>query len=93
MYDIFKMPHNTFVDNKNLELAKKRTNLANMRTFLSYFRTSLISLSVALALIKLEKEKPLDAYSITLLALSGIILVVGIIHAYLSFRSIDNMTK
>lgn len=81
------------MDNKNLELAKKRTHLADMRTFLSYVRTSLLSLSVALAFIKLDKEKPLDVYSISLLALSGIILVIGVIQYFITIRSIKDIAK
>ena len=59
-------------------LSKERTLLAGTRTLLAYIRTSLVCISVAFAFIKLDKNDPIDWFTIVLFVLSGLFLVIGI---------------
>ena len=64
---------------KKLQLSKKSTRLASIRTFLSYIRTALVCLSVAFGFMKIDKNQPIDAFTIILFILSAISIIFGII--------------
>ncbi len=65
---------------KKTLLSLKRTALSCKRTLLSHFRTSLVCLSVAFAFIKLDKENPIDGFTITMIVLSALFLIAGVVE-------------
>ena len=76
---------------KQLDLAKKRTMLACMRTMMSFFRTAVVCLSLAFAFMKLDKEHPIDGFTIALFVISGLVFVWGIVDYFLCKASIDRI--
>lgn len=81
----------TSLAKKRSKLSQKSTILSATRTFLSYIRTSLVFISVALAFMKLDKENPIDVFTIILFALSAIFLVVGIFDFIMSKKMVHNL--
>lgn len=63
-------------------LAIERTLLANERTFLAYFRTAIVFASSGLAIRNIGFFKDIRSLAGLLIALSGLVLLVGV------FRSI-----
>lgn len=63
-------------------LAIERTKLANERTFLAYFRTFVVFLGTGLTVLKIEFFSDLKPFGIILLAISPIILIIGIIRLF-----------
>lgn len=61
-------------------LAIERTKLANERTFLAYFRTFIVFLGTGLTVLKIEFFSDLKTFGIVLLAISPIILIIGLIR-------------
>lgn len=61
-------------------LAIERTKLANERTFLAYFRTFVVFLGTGLTVLKIEFFSDLKSFGMSLLIVSPIILIVGIIR-------------
>lgn len=59
-------------------LAIERTKLANERTFLAYFRTFIVFLGTGLTILKLEFFTDLKSFGLILLAMSPIILIIGL---------------
>lgn len=76
---------------EDTELSKKRTMLSAKRTLLSHVRTALVVLSLAFAFMKLEKEKPIDAFTIILFVLSGVFLIVGIIDYFVEKAQVEKL--
>lgn len=63
-------------------LAIERTKLANERTFLAYFRTFLVILGTGVAILKLDLFSELKTFGIVLVAISPVILLIGIIRLF-----------
>lgn len=63
-------------------LALERTRLANERTFLAYFRSSIVFLSSGFAIIKLEVLSEILTMGYFLLAISPILLVIGVLRFF-----------
>ena len=59
-------------------LAIERTKLANERTFLAYFRTFIVFLGTGLTILKLEFFTDLKSFGVVLIAMSPIILLIGL---------------
>lgn len=74
-------------------LAAKSTTLSAIRTSLSFIRTSAVCLSLALAVMKLEKKHPFDAYTIALLSIAGVFLVFAIITPIAMQKYLKNFGK
>lgn len=63
-------------------LAIERTKLANERTFLAYFRTFLVILGTGVTILKLEFFSDIQFYGIILIAISAVLLCIGIFRLY-----------
>ncbi|MGB1308505.1 MAG: DUF202 domain-containing protein [Oceanihabitans sp.] len=74
-------------------LAIERTKLANERTFLAYFRTFIVFLGTGLAILKLELFTELKTFGIILVAISPIILIIGVIRLFYVKRVIKKHYK
>lgn len=79
-------------NNETTLLATKRTSLAFIRTSLAFLRTTLACLSVSFAFIKLDKEHPIDAFTISLIIIAGICFV-GCIYNYIKGKIILKNNK
>lgn len=77
-------------DFSTLNLAKERTKLAGVRTSLSFVRTMLVCLSVAFAFMKIDKNKPIDTFTIILFIVSGICFVLAILSYFFVIKHINN---
>jgi putative membrane protein len=74
-------------------LAIERTKLANERTFLAYFRTFIVFLGTGITILKLEFFLEMKSFGIMLLALSPIILLIGLIRLFSVKRTIKKHYK
>ncbi|MDO6597357.1 DUF202 domain-containing protein [Oceanihabitans sp. 2_MG-2023] len=74
-------------------LAIERTKLANERTFLAYFRTFLVILGTGLAILKLDLFSELKTFGVTLLAISPIILLIGLYRLFRVKKTINKHYK
>jgi putative membrane protein len=59
-------------------LALERTKLANERTFLAYFRTFVVFLSSGFAILKLEILNNLMEMGYLFIALSLLVVIIGV---------------
>lgn len=73
-------------------LAIKRTSLSFIRTSLAFLRTTLACLSVSFAFIKLDKNNPIDAFTIILMVIAGICFI-GFIYNYIKSKLIFKNNK
>lgn len=64
------------------QLAIERTRLANERTFLAYFRTFMVFLSSGFAVVKLEALQELKVLGMVLIAISPVVLFIGVYRLY-----------
>ena len=74
-------------------LAIERTKLANERTFLAYFRTFLVILGTGIAILKLDLFSELKTFGITLVAISPVILLIGIVRLFRVKKTIKQHYK
>ena len=74
-------------------LAIERTKLANERTFLAYFRTFLVILGTGIAILKLDLFSELKTFGITLLAISPVILLIGVFRLFRVKQTINKHYK
>jgi putative membrane protein len=63
-------------------LALERTYLANERTFLAYFRTFIVFLSSGAAIVKLPMFTEIAVIGYSLIAISPILLIIGIVRFF-----------
>ena len=74
-------------------LAIERTKLANERTFLAYFRTFLVILGTGIAILKLDLFSQLKTFGIVLVAISPVILFIGVFRLFRVKRTIKKHYK
>ena len=65
--------------------------LAATRTLLSHFRTTAVIISLAFAIMKLNQNEPIDAFTIILFVLSGLFLVMGFVDFFVTKYYIKNL--
>ena len=66
----------------------ERTKLANERTFLAYFRTFIVFLGTGITILKLEFLSDMKSFGVLLLAMSPVILIIGLVRLFSVKRSI-----
>ncbi|WNH10441.1 DUF202 domain-containing protein [Thalassobellus suaedae] len=74
-------------------LAIERTKLANERTFLACFRTFIVFLGTGITLLKLEFFSEIKSFGIILLAISPVILIIGLLRLFSVKRTIKKHYK
>ncbi|MGA1226640.1 MAG: DUF202 domain-containing protein [Tamlana sp.] len=74
-------------------LAIERTKLANERTFLAYFRTFIVFFGTGITILKLEFFSEMESFGIILLAVSPLILIIGLIRLFSVKRTIKKHYK
>lgn len=73
------------------KLAIDRTHLANERTFLAYFRSFLVTMATGFTFLKIELFSDLYFLAISLLVLSPVLLVIGILRIFFTRRNINRL--
>ena len=63
----------------NFKLNAKNVILTALNTSLSFVRTALVCLSVAFAFMKIDKENPIDAFTIIMFVFSAVFVIWGIV--------------
>lgn len=74
-------------------LAIERTKLANERTFLAYFRTFIVFLGTGITILKLDFFSDMKSFGAILLAMSPIILLIGLLRLFSVKRTIKKHYK
>lgn len=74
-------------------LAIIRTKLANERTFLAYFRSAVIFLASGYSFYKIEILHNLKYFGLVFIAISPIVLIIGVIRSIATHRKIKKYYK